>query len=239
MMRNAMDSPTAEQRFVVVTAADWGQGKTDMALDLADGLRERGHRVGGFCIRRVYGPRPGGFVPVALEVLMLSSHESFRVARTAYSDDEAVDFRSGRRDGLRVGMEGTFFIDRAAIGHVLDQATRDLEDPNVTAFILDEVGPLLFKSKHVKRRREKRSVPFYRLAMALIDRPKEFTCIVFSDPDMQAEEALGVRKHIQAHPTRLHDRVAYWRLTPDNFRILAGEVLETIPHLRRRRRDPK
>jgi nucleoside-triphosphatase THEP1 len=216
------------KRFVVVTANDWGQGKTDTALDVATGLEERGYTVGGFCIRRVYAPTPNGFVPVALEALVLRTGASVRLARRDYTDDEPIDFRSGRREGLRVGMDGHFFLNRKAIEQLLAQALSDVGDPQVNAYIVDEVGPLLFKAKHVKRRKEKRSVPFYRLALNLVDHPKDVTVLVFSDPDMQAEESLGIRKHIQAHPSRLHDRVAYWRLTPENFRVLAAEILADI-----------
>ena len=218
------------KRFVVVTATDWGQGKTDAALDLANGLRDRGYAVGGFCIRRVYAQEQQGFHPVALEAILLRSGQSIRLARQHYTDDEALDLRSSRRDGLRVGMEGEFFLNRAAVATLHDAVARDLDDPTVTAFILDEVGPLLFKAKHVKRRKEKRSVPFYRLALHLVDHPKPVTVLMFSDPDMQAEESLGIRKHIQAHPTRLHDRVAYWRLTPENFRLVAAEILADTPN---------
>jgi hypothetical protein len=67
-----------------------------------------------------------------------------------------------------------------------------------------------------------------------VDHPKAFTCVLFSDPDMQSEQALGVRKHIQAHPSRVHDRASNWRLTPDNFRVLAAQILQETPRRRRR-----
>ena len=227
--RTSLSLAEPAKRFVVVTATDWGQGKTDAALDLANGLRDRGYTVGGFCIRRVYAQEPNGFHPVALEAILLRSGQSIRLARRHYTDDEALDLRSSRRDGLRVGMEGEFFLNRAAVTALHEAAVHDLADPAVNAFILDEVGPLLFKAKHVKRRKEKRSVPFYRLAIHLVDSPKPVTVLMFSDPDMQAEESLGIRKHIQAHPTRLHDRVSYWRLTPENFRLVAAEILADTP----------
>lgn len=226
MKRPMMLETHEEKRFVTITATDWGQGKTDMALELVDGLAARGYTAGGFCLRRVYTPTPGGFATTAIEGLLLRTGECVRLARLDYTDDETVDFRRARHDGLRVGLEGQFHINQAATSRLLEAALEDAADPRVDAFILDEVGPLLFRSRHLKRRREKRSLPFYELAMRVVDRPKAFTCVIFSDPDMQSEQALGVRKHIQAHPSRVHDRASNWRLTPDNFRVLAAQILE-------------
>lgn len=222
----------ALRSFIVVTANDWGQGKTDFALELAEGLGMRGYRVGGFCIRRVYSPSASGFATTALEGMLMRTGESIPLARQAFTKDEAVDFRRARHDGLRIGLEGIFHLDHAGQERLLSAATDDAADPHLDAYILDEVGPLLFRSRHAKRKRESRSAPFHDLALGLVDRPKPVTCLIFSDPDMQSEQALGVRRHIQAHPSRIYDRAAHWRLTPDNFRVLAGEILETTPPLR-------
>lgn len=214
--------------FFVVTATDWGQGKTDMALEVATGLQERGFEVGGFCLRRTYTPAAGGFEVAGFEALHFRTQSHILLARRIFTDDDAAKFRAGRREGLRVGHPDFYFVNRKAAATLSALALQDLEDPSVDAFILDEIGPLLFKAKVITRRREKRTAPFYRIALGLVDAPKPVSVLVFSDPDMQSEESLGVRKHMQAHPSRLHDRAKHWRLTPDNFRVLAAEILESV-----------
>ncbi|MHB8634406.1 MAG: hypothetical protein ACYDBQ_10675 [Thermoplasmatota archaeon] len=209
-----MSAPRAAT--VAVTGSDWGQGKTDAALTVAFGLAQEGFTVGGVCIRRQYAPALHGFEVVGLEAFFPKTGESVVVARRDYRGDELLRHRADRAPGLRTGLEGTFWVSHKALAETARRIRLDAS--TVDAFLMDEVGPLFFKTARTKRRRRS---PFYEVAEMVAENPRPCTLFVFSDPDMQSTECLGIRRLLEANPDVLHVV-----LHPGNFRVLAYQILQ-------------
>lgn len=199
-----------------------GQGRTSAALTIYAGLHlggrlgDAGSKVGGFCARRVYSRRPGGKSEhIGYDAHLFSTDEVFPLARPRE--------RPPREDPW------PFQVEETAYHRAFDQAMKDLEDPQVKAFILDGLDPLWARPLRRSRMGRVRTGGTRRLeelVAAFLDAPTPVK-VLFASLHKTAMVEIA-RTNMAAHRSRIVEQFPWRQLTYATFRTLPSDVVAEI-----------